>query len=256
MSLFGSLFSGVSGLAAQRQAMATISENVANVNTTAYKRASAEFSTLVTRAATASILSPGGVRPHTMYSIGQQGLVQASESPTDVAISGNGFFVVNSQADGSGEQLYTRAGSFTPDFLGNLRTTSGFFVQRWALDANGEIVDLNTLQTVNVRIINGLAAATTRVEVGAYRAALDVCDRPMPEDPYSAKFSLQHCVAVALRDGEVGPDSFDAAARQRMAETRAKVSLALSGEIDGAYPGAWGAQVRVATADGLSCWSI
>ena len=45
MSLFGSLFSGVSGLAAQSRAMAMISDNVANVNTTAYKRASAEFST-------------------------------------------------------------------------------------------------------------------------------------------------------------------------------------------------------------------
>lgn len=64
MSLFGSLFSSVSGLAAQSRAMAMISANVANVNTTAYKRVGAEFSTLVTRMASAATFSSGGVRPH------------------------------------------------------------------------------------------------------------------------------------------------------------------------------------------------
>jgi 2-methylcitrate dehydratase PrpD len=93
-------------------------------------------------------------------------------------------------------------------------------------------------------------AAFERVDVGAYRAALDVCDRPLPEDPYSAKFSLQHCVAAALTDGEVVQSSFDAAARQRLAAERARVSVALSAAIDAAYPKSWGASVVVTTADG------
>ena len=80
----------------------------------------AQFSTLVTRSAASATYSPGGVQASTLYRINQQGLIQASSSPTDVAIDGNGFFVVNSRADGSGEQLYTRAGSFEQDFLGNL----------------------------------------------------------------------------------------------------------------------------------------
>src|SRR5215218_9853840 len=129
MSLFGALFSGVAGLNAQSRAMGMISDNVANVNTTAYKGAVAQFSTLVTGQFGTRAYSPGGVRTLTGQTIGAQGLVQGTASPTDAAISGAGFFVVNGKADGSAEQLYTRAGSFTPDFLGNLRTPSGFYLQ-------------------------------------------------------------------------------------------------------------------------------
>ena len=167
MSLFGSLFSGVSGLNAQSRAMGMISDNIANVNTTAYKGALAQFENLVTRSRGSYSYSPGGVRAQSFYTVATQGLIQSSASPTDVAISGAGFFVVNAPPDGQGEQLYTRAGSFSPDFQGDLRTTSGHYLQGWALDADEAIVDVNTLQTVNVRSINGLAAATTTVALGA-----------------------------------------------------------------------------------------
>ncbi|ESY62375.1 MULTISPECIES: MmgE/PrpD family protein [Mesorhizobium] len=88
------------------------------------------------------------------------------------------------------------------------------------------------------------------VHVGAYRAALDVCDRPTPEDPYSAKFSLQHTVAIALADGRVDQASFDADVRQRMVGERKKVKLELAPSIDAAYPQSWGAEVIVETASG------
>jgi flagellar hook protein FlgE len=167
MSLFGSLFSGVSGLTAQSQAMGMISDNVANVNTVSYKGAAPKFSTLVTRSAAVSTYSPGGARANTLYRIDQQGLLQGSNSPTDVAIDGAGFFVVNSRPDGSGDQLYTRAGSFEQDFLGNLRNNAGFYLQGWGLDASEQVININQLSTVNVRVINGVAAATTNVELGA-----------------------------------------------------------------------------------------
>ena len=167
MSLFGSLFSGVSGLNAQSRAMGMISDNIANVNTTAYKGALAQFENLVTRSRGSYSYSPGGVRAQSFYTVATQGLIQSSASPTDVAISGAGFFVVNAPPDGQGEQLYTRAGSFSPDFQGDLRTTSGHYLQGWALDADEAVIDVNQLQTVNVRSINGLAAATTTVAIGA-----------------------------------------------------------------------------------------
>jgi flagellar hook protein FlgE len=167
MSLFGSLYSGVSGLGAQSRAMSMISDNVANVNTTAYKGAQAQFTSLVTRQDAVNSYSPGGVRAMGKLTIGNQGLIQNSNSPTDAAISGAGFFVVNTLADGTGEQAYTRAGSFAPDFLGNLRTPSGQFLQGWLLDANETVVDVNNVATVNVGIVNGLATATTNVRVGA-----------------------------------------------------------------------------------------
>lgn len=93
-------------------------------------------------------------------------------------------------------------------------------------------------------------AAIKAVSVGTYRAALDVCDRPKPDDAYSAKFSLQHTVAIALAEGRVVQASFDADARQRMAAGRAKVAVGLSPAIDAAYPKAWGTDVTVDTADG------
>ncbi len=96
--------------------------------------------------------------------------------------------------------------------------------------------------------LNG--APIARVSVGAYRAAIDVCDRPDPQDPYSAKFSLQHTVAIALKDGLVNQASFDADARSRMVGERAKVSVAIDPKVDAAYPMAWGVEVAVETTDG------
>lgn len=167
MSLFGSLFSGVSGLNAQSQAMGMISDNVSNVNTVAYKGAIAQFHTMVTRSGSSSLFSPGGVRSDPLFGIGDQGLIQASGSPTDVAIEGNGFFVVNQLPDGTGEQLYTRAGNFLPDYLGNMVNAAGFNLMGWALDVNENVVDINQLAPVNIRIVSGTAAATTEVEMGA-----------------------------------------------------------------------------------------
>ncbi len=88
------------------------------------------------------------------------------------------------------------------------------------------------------------------MKVGAYQAALDVCDRPLPQDPYSAKFSLQHCVAAALSDGFVVQSSFDADARARLAADRAKVEVGLAAAVDAAYPASWGTQLDVETTDG------
>ena len=165
MSLFGSLFSGVSGLNAQSRAMGMISDNIANVSTTAYKGASAQFSNLIARKTGVTAHTPGGVRVHSIYNVGTPGLIQPSASATDLAISGAGFFVVNSLGDGAGEVGFTRAGSFQTDNEGNLRTPSGHFLQGWALDQDGAIANVNQLQTVNINDVNGLAAATTKVEL-------------------------------------------------------------------------------------------
>lgn len=167
MSLYGSLFSGVSGLTAQSRAMGMISDNVANVNTTGYKGSTAQFSNLVTGQARARNYNPGGVRAGTNHTVSSQGLIQGTGSPTDAAISGAGMFVLNGRTDGTGEQVYSRAGNFAPDYLGFLRTPSGHYLQGWALDASGEVVDVNSLTTVSTRNLSGIAVATTSVRFGA-----------------------------------------------------------------------------------------
>ena len=179
MSLFGSLAAGVAGLSAQSTKMSTISDNIANVSTMGYKGTTVRFSTLVTTAATASSYSPGGVQSNPFALVAEQGLIQASSTPTDIAIAGNGFFVVNVQADSSGEPLYTRAGSFRADSIGDLRNTAGFYLQAWPLDNQGLLpgapgnvtnttpaADISSLETVNVLGINGISATTTGVSVG------------------------------------------------------------------------------------------
>lgn len=88
------------------------------------------------------------------------------------------------------------------------------------------------------------------IDVATYRAALDVCDRPEPADAYSAKFSLQHCAAIAIVDGAVGLDSFDAEARERVGAVRAVTRVSVDRAVDAAYPAAWGARLRVETEDG------
>jgi flagellar hook protein FlgE len=169
MSIYGAMFSGVSGLAAQAQALGMISDNISNVNTIGYKATVARFSTLVTEAASSTTYSPGGVRATPYGLVDRQGLLQASSSATDLAITGNGFFVVNeASAPATGDQyFYTRAGSFNVDASGNLVTPSEYFLQGWRLDASGNLPASTTLltdlETVNVAALTGAASPTTSI---------------------------------------------------------------------------------------------
>lgn len=92
--------------------------------------------------------------------------------------------------------------------------------------------------------------AIAKIDVGTYRAALDVCDRPDPTDHYGARFSLQHSVAIALASGKVDAVSFEADARDSVKDLRRLVSLRVDGQVDAAYPDSWGTVVAVETVDG------
>ncbi len=220
MSLFGALFSGVSALKAQSQAMGIIADNISNVNTDGYKGTKSRFSTLVTTAATDTQFTPGGVQARPFALVEQQGLVQASSSPTDLAITGAGFFVVNSSSSGANEPLYTRAGSFHQDNLGNLVNTSGFFLQGWPLDTNGLLpgapgnttnttssADLASMQTVNVTKVNGTAAGTTTVALGANLTATQVTFQGAQDATLALSNTATEDLGVAIA-GLVDGDSF------------------------------------------------
>ena len=174
MSLFGAMFSGVTGLRAQSQSLSIISDNISNLNTTGYKATVNQFSTLVTSQVSSTSYSSGGVLSNPKQLIDRQGLLEASESATDVAITGQGFFVVNTNAAGGtlGQNLFTRAGSFVTDVNGNLRNTAGFYLQGWPTDSQGAVLpglDTSTVQdleTVNVNSILGSAEATSNISIG------------------------------------------------------------------------------------------
>jgi len=167
MSLTGALLSGVSGLQAQSNAMGIISDNIANLNTIGYKKSNATFSTLVVNSAATTTYSPGGVQSGRFALISTQGTLQASNSPLDVAITGNGFFAVNDQGNGLGNNLYTRAGSFHQDVQGRLVNSAGMFLEGWQLTQAGTISNVNQLTVVSVGTTNGVAVGTQNVTVGA-----------------------------------------------------------------------------------------
>jgi flagellar hook protein FlgE len=171
MSIYGAMFAGVSGLAAQSNALGMISDNIANVNTVGYKGTSARFSTLVTQAATQTTHTPGGVMSSPYSFITRQGLLQGSASGTDLAVAGQGFFVVNESATpGFGDDFYfTRAGSFNPDQNGNLVNAAGYFLQGFDLRTTTPPPSSSTftgLETVNISNLSGSAAASTAISLG------------------------------------------------------------------------------------------
>lgn len=188
MSIYGAMFSGVSGLKAQSQSMSILSDNIANANTVGYKASLARFQTLVTSPATATSYSSGGVLGRPLSAISQQGLLQASSSTTDVGISGRGFFAVTSKLGnvGSGSiagLAYTRAGSFSIDKNGYLVNSAGYYLLGVATDTQGRTATSNasvqSLQAINVGTLTGYASATTSLSIGANLPAVPTKSTPL-----------------------------------------------------------------------------
>jgi len=173
MSINSAMLAGVTGLTANAAALAATSDNIANVNTVGYKDDVTEFSDLVTAAGSGTYGS-GGVQANTTAYVTQQGLLQSTSSPTDLAISGQGFFVTTqtpTSASATSPRLFTRAGSFTVDSQGYLKNSAGLYLQGWLANSSGQITtdpsNIAALQSINVSSVGGAAGATTQATVNA-----------------------------------------------------------------------------------------
>lgn len=133
MSLYGMMRTGVSGMNAQANRLSTVADNIANSDTTGYKRSSTEFSTLIMPSAGGAYNS-GGVTTTVRSAVSSQGVLQYTTSVSDLAVNGDGFFVVQ---DASGTPYLTRAGSFVPDAQGRLVNAAGYQLMAYSY-ANGE----------------------------------------------------------------------------------------------------------------------
>ncbi|MEW9835249.1 flagellar hook protein FlgE [Mesorhizobium marinum] len=131
MSLYGMMRTGVSGMNAQANRLSTVADNIANSGTTGYKRSSTEFSSLIIPSTTGNYTS-GGVTTTIRTSISQQGDLKYTSSGSDLAINGDGFFVVQNS---SGTPYLTRAGSFVPDGEGRLVNAAGFYLMGYSFAA-------------------------------------------------------------------------------------------------------------------------
>jgi flagellar hook protein FlgE len=177
-----SLFSGISGLRSHQQMMDVTGNNIANVNTVGYKSSTTLFEDTLSQLlnATGAPQPPNGGTNPAQIGLGvrlaaistnfSQGAAQSTTRATDLMITGDGFFVVRNQ----GEQLYTRAGSFTFDANGLLTDPQGAVVQGWTavngkIDTNSTVGDvklpvgtlLQPQATKNVTLGGNLPADTT-----------------------------------------------------------------------------------------------
>jgi flagellar hook protein FlgE len=177
MSLYGALSIGVSGLSAFSQALSATSSNIANVNTVGYKEATASFSTFLNAESGVGSNSSAGVVSSTQQDITTQGLPTTTSSNTDLSISGSGFFVVATDPTATGNQEFTRAGSFRPDQNGVLVNTAGLYLLGYQLDSAGNVPsNASSLTAINVTGLSGTAGASTKMSLQANLEASSTVD--------------------------------------------------------------------------------
>lgn len=174
-----SLWSGVSGLQAHQVAMDVEGNNISNVNTTGFKYSRADFGTMFSQTvkiATAPTDGRGGSNPlqiglgvsvSSTTRIHSQGSVQTTDKNTDVAIDGDGFFMVSD--DGGLTNYLTRSGDFKLDAYGNFVNNAGFVVQGWNINWDDQTID-SSRTPQNIFIDPGMhipAAKSTEVAIKA-----------------------------------------------------------------------------------------
>ena len=135
MSLFGVMRTGVSGMNAQSSKLGTVADNIANSSTIGYKRAESEFTSQVLSQGSGKYNS-GGVKANTVYAISDGGSLSYTTSRLNLAIDGNGFFIVSNK---DGAPALTRAGAFVKDANDNLVNTAGYYLMGYPIGENGEV---------------------------------------------------------------------------------------------------------------------
>lgn len=211
MSLYGLMRTGVSGMNAQSSKLAMVADNIANADSTGYKRASAEFSSLVLNTSYGQYQS-GGVLVHGRQHVSEQGTLRYSSSSTDLAITGNGFFVVQ---DPNGRVFLTRAGSFVPNAEGDLVNAAGFKLLGHPDGTNGASLIANGFDGLSVINVNNRtlqAEASTNGTLnanlpaaGSIVAAANLPSANTANATFSAKTSM---IAYDSLGGEVTLDIY------------------------------------------------
>jgi flagellar hook protein FlgE len=182
MGVFSSLYTGVSGMTAQGEALGVIGDNIANGSTTGFKASRAEFQDIMSKSLK-GILGGNqigrGVKVGAVNPILTQGNVDPTEKATDLAISGDGYFVLKG---GDGES-FTRDGSFHFDREGYLVTNDNQKIQGFAADEDGKII--NKLEDIKFPRVLTPAKPTKKITMELnLDSRSDVAKKFMPENPY------------------------------------------------------------------------
>lgn len=228
MSLFSAMNTAISGLSAQSTAFGNISDNVANSQTTGFKRTDTAFIDYLT-SSTAAANNPGAVvaRPDYMNSV--QGTLAQTDNPLSMAIAGQGFFSVSRETDQAGgvtqfspQGYYTRAGDFSMNKDGYLVNSAGDYLNGWSVDPSTGVVDRTSTAPIQVTQTVYNPVATTDLTLSANLPATPAAGTPVaPQVDVYDSLGTAHQVTLnwtqnAANDWSVSinvPDDINAAAR-------------------------------------------
>lgn len=201
-----SLFSGVTGLQSHQIAMDVESNNIANVNTIGYKYSRANFSDLLAQTNQIATAPQGALGGKNAVQVGlgttvgsvtrihSQGSIQNTDKNTDVAIQGDGFFIVS--ADGGNTYKYSRSGDFKFDAAGNFVDNNGFIVQGWLRDKTTGLVD-STAPISNIQIPPGLTTPANPSTVVTLKANLSSSEKV---DQFSPSYALDSTAGLGATE--------------------------------------------------------
>lgn len=172
MGLYSSMRTSASGMNAQSNRISSVADNIANSNTTGYKRSSIEFSTMVLSQGGGDYQS-GSVNSQTQYYITQQGAQLPTSRWSNASINGSGFFVVQ---DAGGQTYFTRAGAFVPtEGDGYLENAAGMRLMGYPI-MNGQLPPpvLNGTAGLQTITLSSLALQSTPSTAGTFKSNLPI----------------------------------------------------------------------------------
>ena len=188
MSFFGSFYTSLAGLDAQTKRLNAVGQNLTNANSVGYRQREVDFVTVLAETnrpvgAAQSVRAIERIRPE------EGGVVTPTTNDFDVAIAGNGFFVVNTNADGTGDQLLTRNGSFRPDRDGFLRNSAGYYAMGYPVtNATADTTVTGAPQVLQFDPTETLVPGQTTTAVN-YRATLPGADPTTAQDTVGLAFA-------------------------------------------------------------------
>jgi flagellar hook protein FlgE len=193
--MIGSLFAGMVGLNVNSTSMTVLGDNIANVNTTAFKSNRSSFANILASSLGGSVTSDvgRGVQFQGTTPMWTQGTIENTNNPTDMAINGSGFFVLQ---DGDGANFYSRAGEFHFDRNGNLVTLGGLYVQGYEVTGTNPDGSLLLGPVSNINVPGGSASPPSATQAVTLDVNLDA--DAAPASSYQTTMTIYDSLGSAI----------------------------------------------------------
>lgn len=233
MSIYRAMYSGVSGMAAEGQALGVVGDNVANSNTVGFKQSRSMFEDVL-GGAIGTNAGGSGVRMLQAQQIFAQGTLLNTGQPTDLALSGDGFFVVNGMVDGVAGDFYTRAGQTKLNAAGKLVNPQGLGVQGYTAKPDGTYT--TTLGDITVSTAAIPPKATTSLTITANLDSSATAPTA-PWDPTNPVATSNFSTTMKVYDSLGNAHSVDVYFRKSSTGAWSYAALANGSEVTGGTAG-------------------